>query len=88
MSYGDKQTTWGSILLLKTRELSHYLTGKTKKLDFINPEFGIFRVNSQEIRQEIKVFKQVYHQVLKPKRMVFSINETVNYKTNILADLS
>ncbi len=32
VSYGDKQTIWRSVLLLKTRELSHYLTEKTKKL--------------------------------------------------------
>ena len=53
VGYGDKQTTWGSILLLKTRELSHYLTEKTKKLDFVSPEFGVQRVDSQEIRQKI-----------------------------------
>jgi CRISPR-associated protein Cas1 len=53
VSYGDKQTTWGSILLLKTRELAHYLTGKTRELDFVCPEFGGKRVDSQEIRQKI-----------------------------------
>lgn len=52
VSYDNKQTTWGSVLLLKTRELSHYLTGKTKRLEFVNPEFGVFRVDSQEIRQK------------------------------------
>lgn len=31
VSYGDKQTTWGSILLLKTGELAHYFAGKTKR---------------------------------------------------------
>lgn len=40
VSYGDKQTTGGSVLLLKTKKWSHYLTEKTKKLDFVNPEFG------------------------------------------------
>ncbi|WP_156164032.1 hypothetical protein [Methanosarcina sp. 1.H.T.1A.1] len=40
MGYGDKQTTWGPTLLLKVRGLARYLTGKTKELDFINPEFG------------------------------------------------
>ena len=53
VSYGDKQTTWGSILLLKTRELAHYLTGKTRELDFVCLEFGGKRVDSQEIRQKI-----------------------------------
>ena len=41
VGYGDKQITWGSILLIKTWELSHYLTEKTKKLDFVNPELGV-----------------------------------------------
>jgi len=53
LSYGDKQTTWGSILLLKARELAHYLIGKTKNLDFASPGYGVQRVDSQEIRQKI-----------------------------------
>jgi hypothetical protein len=40
VGYGDKQTIWGSVLLSKTRKLSHYLTEKSEKLDFANPEFG------------------------------------------------
>ena len=50
VSYGDKQTTWGSVLLLKARELAHNLTGKPKELDFVSPEFGVQRVDSHEIR--------------------------------------
>jgi CRISPR-associated protein Cas1 len=53
VNYGDKQTTWGSVLLLKVRELAQHLTGKSKTLDFVNPEFGVNRVDSYEIRQEI-----------------------------------
>ncbi len=41
VSYGDKQTTWSGILLLKTREISYYLIGKTKELDFVRPEFEL-----------------------------------------------
>ena len=52
-NYGDKQTTWGSILLLKSQRLAHNLTGKTKKLDFVHPEFGGQRIDSHEIRQKI-----------------------------------
>ena len=51
--YRDKQTIWGSTLLLKARELSRYLTGKNKEFDFVSPEFGVSRVDSQEIRQKI-----------------------------------
>jgi len=53
VNYGDKQTTWGSVLLLKARELAHNLTGKYKELDFVSPEFGIQRIDSHEIRQKI-----------------------------------
>jgi len=53
VNYGDKQTTWGSVLLLKARELAHNLTGKSKELDFVSPEFGVNRVDSHEIRQKI-----------------------------------
>lgn len=35
------------------RELSHYLIGKAKKLDFASPKFGVQRVDSLEIRQKI-----------------------------------
>jgi CRISPR-associated protein Cas1 len=52
-SYGDKQTTWGAVLLLKTRELAHYFVGKTKDLEFVSPKFVVQRVDSQEIRQKI-----------------------------------
>ena len=53
VNYGDKQTSWGSILLLKARELAHYLTGKAKNVDFVSPEFGVQMVDSHEIRQKI-----------------------------------
>ncbi|MGB9926798.1 MAG: CRISPR-associated protein Cas1 [Methanosarcina sp.] len=46
------KTTWGSILLLKARELAHNLTGKSKELDFVSPEFGVKRVDSHEIRKK------------------------------------
>ena len=48
VNYGDKQKPGGSILLLKTRELAHYLVGKTKNLDFVIPEFVVQRIDSQE----------------------------------------
>ncbi|WP_440955081.1 CRISPR-associated protein Cas1 [Methanosarcina sp. Mfa9] len=53
VNYEGKQTTWGSIILLKARELAHYLTGKKKELDFVKPEYEIERVDSYEIRQKI-----------------------------------
>ena len=59
VGYKDKQTTWGSTLLLKARELAHNLIGKTKELDFVIPEFGGNRVDSHEIRQKIRSISYV-----------------------------
>ncbi len=53
VSYEGKQTTWGTIILLKARELAHYLTGKKEKLDFVKPEYEIERIDSYDIRQKI-----------------------------------
>ncbi len=53
VGYEDQQTTWRSILLLKARELARYLVGKTKNLDFINPNYGVQRVDSHEIKPKI-----------------------------------
>jgi CRISPR-associated protein Cas1 len=53
VGYGDKQTTWGPTLLLKVRGLAHYMTEKTKKPDFVTPEFGGQRVDSHKSRQKI-----------------------------------
>jgi CRISP-associated protein Cas1 len=53
VSYGEKQTTWGAVLLLKTRELAHYLIEKTKNLDFVSPGYEVQRVDSLEVRQKI-----------------------------------
>ena len=53
MGYGEKQTSWGPILLLKVRGLAHYMAGKTKELEFVSPKFGAQRVYSHEIRQKI-----------------------------------
>jgi len=38
---------------LKGRELTHYLTSKKEKLDFVKPEYEIERIDSYDIRQKI-----------------------------------
>jgi len=53
VSYQGKESTWSYVIFLKVRELAHYLSEKTKKLEFVHPEFGVFRIDSQEIRQKI-----------------------------------
>ncbi|WP_292390067.1 hypothetical protein [Methanosarcina sp. UBA5] len=39
---------------MKARELAHNLVGETKELDFVSPDFGGKRVDSQEIRQKLR----------------------------------
>ncbi|WAI01360.1 hypothetical protein [Methanogenium organophilum] len=42
------------VMLLKTRDLAQYLTGKKKKtLDFKSPEFRLNRQDSDEMRTKI-----------------------------------
>ncbi len=38
---------------MKARKLAHNLTGRSNSLDFVSPEFGVHRVDSQEIRHKI-----------------------------------
>jgi CRISPR-associated protein Cas1 len=53
VKYQGKQTTWSYALLLKTRELAHYLVGKRKTVDFSKPNYEIERQDSDEIRKKI-----------------------------------
>ena len=51
--YRNKNTSWGSVLLLKSRELAHHLVGKRKTLDFVKPAYEIERSDSNSMRQNI-----------------------------------
>jgi len=42
-----------SKIVLKTRELAHYLIGKKKSLDFVKPEFESAREDNEEMRRKI-----------------------------------
>jgi len=53
VTYEGKECAWSYIILLKTRELAHYLTGKKRSLDFCAPEWTIERPDSDEVRQKI-----------------------------------
>lgn len=53
INYQGMLRSWHYVLLLKTRELAHYLLGKKKRLDFLNPQTDIERVDTEEMRQKI-----------------------------------
>jgi CRISPR-associated protein Cas1 len=53
LTYKGKNSSWSSILLLKTRELAFYLTGKRKNLEFANPIYKVERDDSEELRQKV-----------------------------------
>ncbi|KQC05624.1 MAG: hypothetical protein APR53_07080 [Methanoculleus sp. SDB] len=48
-----KQSTWRNVLLLKTRELAHYLLRKKRSIDLSTPEYDLARQDSVEMRQKI-----------------------------------
>jgi len=53
IKYTGGNRTWSYVILLKARELAHYLIGKRKKLDFTSPHEPLTRVDTAEIRQKI-----------------------------------
>ncbi|HDQ07304.1 MAG TPA: CRISPR-associated endonuclease Cas1 [Methanoculleus sp.] len=53
VEYQGKECMWSYVMLLKTRELAQYLTGKKRTLDFKSPEFSMDRQDSDEMRNKI-----------------------------------
>jgi CRISP-associated protein Cas1 len=53
ISYVGGNRTWSYVILLKARELTHYLIGKKKVLDFSKPNEPLERVDTEELRQKI-----------------------------------
>ncbi len=51
--YQGKECMLSYVMLLKTRELAQYLTGKKRTLDFKSPEFSLDRQDSDEMRKKI-----------------------------------
>ncbi|WP_370573935.1 CRISPR-associated protein Cas1 [Methanomethylovorans sp.] len=51
--YQKNSVVWSYALLLKTREITHYLVEKKKAIDLSKPEFTIDRHDSDDIRQKI-----------------------------------
>ena len=53
VEYKGKDYSWSYIILLKTRELSHFLIGKKSAIDFNAPSAELLRHDNDEIRQKI-----------------------------------
>ncbi|NPE29829.1 CRISPR-associated endonuclease Cas1 [Methanococcoides sp. SA1] len=53
VEYRKKNTSWGSVILVKSRELSHQLVGKRKTIEFSNPVYVGERVDSNLLRKTI-----------------------------------
>lgn len=54
VQYRNMEYTWSYLLMTQTRELAHYLIGKTGKLDFSQPFLELDRNDTQEMREKIK----------------------------------
>ena len=53
VSYQGKSVIWSYALLLKTRELAHYLVEKRNTIDFSEPKYAVERQDSEDVRQKI-----------------------------------
>jgi len=53
VEYRKKNSSWGSVLLVKAMELSHQLVGKRKTIEFSKPAYVGERVDSDLLRKKI-----------------------------------
>ena len=53
VEYRNKNSSWGSVLLVKARESSHHLVGKRKAVDFSKPVYVSKRDDSDMLRKMI-----------------------------------
>ncbi|ABE51535.1 CRISPR-associated endonuclease Cas1 [Methanococcoides burtonii] len=53
VEYRKKNSSWGSVLLLKARELSHHLVGKRKTIEFVKPVYINERDDTDLLRKTI-----------------------------------
>jgi CRISP-associated protein Cas1 len=51
--YHEKEISNGYLILLKTRELAHFLTSKNADFNVFNPKLNVNRQDTNEIRQKI-----------------------------------
>ncbi|MDR6223327.1 CRISPR-associated endonuclease Cas1 [Methanococcoides alaskense] len=74
VEYRKKNSSWGSVLLVKARELSHHLVGKRKTIEFSKPVFVGERDDSDLLRKKIidmsytewnSATRKLYHELRK-----------------------
>lgn len=53
VEYQGKELMWSYVMVLKGRELAHYLTGKKQSVSFMKPDYQVDRVDTDEIRRKI-----------------------------------
>jgi CRISPR-associated protein Cas1 len=53
VKYRGLNQQWGNVIQLKAQELSNYLQGKAKGIDFTKPILKLERVDSQDLRKKI-----------------------------------
>jgi CRISPR-associated protein Cas1 len=51
--YEEKELSYGYLILLKTRELAHFLTSKNPDFNVFNPNLNVNRRDTNDIRQKI-----------------------------------
>jgi CRISPR-associated protein Cas1 len=53
VEYRKKNSSWGYVLLLKSRELTHHLVGKRKAVEFMKPIYVGKRDDTDLLRKKI-----------------------------------
>ncbi|KGK98611.1 hypothetical protein LI82_07005 [Methanococcoides methylutens] len=81
VEYRKKNSSWGTVLLLKARELAQYLVGKRKTIDFSKPVYVVERDDSDDMRK--KILAMPYDEW---KKMGFSKGTLHYMKQNAEAD--
>jgi CRISPR-associated protein Cas1 len=51
--YQKASHEWGYVIILKAREMAHYIIGKKKSMDFSSPELKLKRGDNLELREKI-----------------------------------
>ena len=54
VGYQGKELMWSYVMVLKGRELAHYLTDKKQSVNFMKPEYQVDRVDTDDIRRKIQ----------------------------------
>ena len=78
VKYKGLNQQWSSIIQIKAQELSKYLVGKKKDLNFSSPKVKLERVDSKDLRE--KILNRSYAEW---KKMGFSKGTLLYMKQNV-----